>query len=192
MTRLPEKFFQRRITDYSYEACSFVENIQIDTFVHQELIRLYNYQKTNEGIHPMTNWASHRLMLQACIATKLKNTSMINEVHNKLIRWYTSTSDCKCCDANSQDWHHRDSLQYLVYGLIAYVRAGRYLKSHTKYDYKKLIKPSLDFLEPYVEEKKIHIEFRNSKIPSDKMKPDYLKQFDPNYTQNFYRLLAQL
>jgi hypothetical protein len=187
-------YFTPRITDYSYKACSDIEKLLITQNLPQitkELTDLYNYQKSQWSVFPMTNWQSHRLMLQSCIAFELMDKKMVDEIHGKLLQWIKD-SDCNCCDSNSQDYHWRCSINYLVYGLLAWVRAINYIKPFTKYNYKKEIAHIMLWLDPYLKGKKSNIEFIGSKIPSDINKKEYGKPFDPKYADNLVKLYNQL
>jgi hypothetical protein len=188
-----QDFFQPRITDYSYRACRHIDSLMITQMpsLTSDLQRLYAYQKTQWTVHPMTNWQSHRLMLQACIAVKLLDRNLCQEIHRAMLKWIKD-SDCRCCDGHSQDFHWRDSLEYLVYGLQAYVRAGLYLKPVTRYDYKRDIAHIMRWLDPFLEEQKIHIEYVNSRIASDTSKKSFKKPFDPAYARTLLKWYSQL
>lgn len=187
-------YFTPRITDYSYRACSDIDRLMIskEISISDDLRRLYAYQKTQWTLYPMTNWQSHRLMLQACIAFKLLDKALCQEVHAALLRWLRDSNCADRCGANSQDHHWRDSIEYLIYGLQAYVKAGLYLKPVTRYDYKKDIAGIMKWLDPYLKGTKTHIEYKNSMIPSDVNKPSYGKQFNPAYANTMLRWHATL
>jgi hypothetical protein len=92
----------------------------------------------------------------------------------------------------NHDFIHRNSLNYLVYGSQALVNACLYLQPFTSKDYMFLFEPILEFLAPYLEGKKKHIEFKKSEINDDKNKTEYEKYWDPGYAKTFLRLIQQL
>jgi hypothetical protein len=103
--------------------------------------------------------------------------------------------DSKCSDrclANSADYHYRDSIEYLVYGVQAWVKACLYLKPFTKFNYKNELNNIMKFLDPYIKGTKTHIEYINSNIASDVKKPSYNKPFQPKYCDTMLRLYNQL
>jgi hypothetical protein len=178
-----------RITDYSFALSRFITQNQVDK---ETLENLYNFNLSlcsgSQALYPMSNWQSHRLCLMSSIAVKLNNQSYINTCEKLCIDWI-KISDCGCCDAKSQDFHWRDSCEYVVYGHWALAQALVYLQTATKKPYKNLFNDYLKWIEPYQKGVLKHVEFVNSKnMPSDLSKPNYNKQFNPDYNKNFERV----
>jgi hypothetical protein len=186
-----------RITDYSFELADYIfDNSKI--LDKKILLDLYNYNLSlcqgTTALYPMSNWQSHRLCLMSAIANVLNNNNLIQQCEKLAINWL-SISDCKCCIAKSQDFHWRDSCEYVIYGYWALVQAFVYLQLKTKKPYKYLFNNYFKWLIPYQAGTKKHIEFKNSKnMPADLSKSNYNKLFNPNYNNNFmkvYNLLKQ-
>jgi len=182
-----------RITDYSFKLAKYINDNQTDA---KTLRDLYNYNLSlcqgEKALYPMSNWQSHRLCLMSSIAARLNNRSLIQQCESLAIQWI-KISDCECCDAKSQDYHWRDSCEYVVYGHWALVQALVYLQPKTKKPYKYVFDDYLKWIEPYQKGIKKHVEFVNSRnMPADLSKPNYNKPFDPNYHINFARVYSQL
>lgn len=177
-----------RITDYSF---ALAESISKMTSPSQKtLVDLYSYQLSlctgPDALYPQSNWQPHRLCLMSSIAVKLGDTKRIQECEKFLLAW-PSVSDCTCCPLKSQDYHFRDSLEYVVYGWWALATAFVYLQSFTKKKYKYVFQNLLNAFQPYVNGSKTHVEFLKSKyMPQDKSKPSYNKKFNPEYFQKTF------
>jgi len=184
----------QRITDYSFDVAEYISKTK--NLNRKDLQDLYNYNLSlSQGpnaLYPMSNWQSHRICLMSSIATTLNDINKIKQCEKLAIDWI-STSDCKCCDAKSQDFHWRDSCDYVVYGYWALVKAFVYLQKKTNAPYKHLFLNYFKWLDPYQKKIKTHIEFKNSKnMPADLSKPNYNKPFDPNYNKNFMNVFNLL
>jgi hypothetical protein len=191
-----EIFHKERITDISNDLCKYIkDNDTIDT---EDLVRLYDYHKNNNHIYPLTNWQAHRIRCMSCIAARLKDKVKIWHCHYLVLQYFFEKSHCQChCvdrhPGENHDFHHRDSLNYLVYGSQALANACLYLKPFTKYNYYyDLFEPILDFINPFIRGEKTHIEYVNSEIHSDKTKPEYGKKWNPSYASTFFRILEQI
>lgn len=195
-------FMVERITDISNDVCDFLSTCKDDDMTQhkmlvEDLVRLYEYHKSNHHIHPMTNWHAHRLRCMSGIAATLKDKVKIWECHFLILEYYYERSRCTChCHSQSwgmnHDFFHRDSLNYLVYGSQALANACVYVKPFTKYDYGDVFKPILEFLKPYLDKKKKHIEYVHSEIVSDKEKEEYGKEWNPSYASTFLRIVPQV
>lgn len=190
-----EKFFVERITDVSNDLCNYVD---IHTDINpDELTRLYEYYN-NSKIYIHTNWHAHRIRCMSCIAARLQNKVKIWQCHYKILQYFYEHCHCDCHCSNAQhygvnhDFFHRDSLNYLIYGSLALLNACLYLKPFTSYDYHELFDPVLDFISPYLDGSKKHIEYIKSEIHSDKQKQEYGKEWDPAYAKTFLRKLKEL
>lgn len=180
-----------RITDYSFRLAKFIFD-NSKTLDKKLLLDLYNYNLSlcqgTSALYPESNWQSHRLCLMSSIAVVLNSKNLIQECENLCLNWI-SVSDCKCCLAKSQDYHYRDSCEYVIYGWWALAQAYVYLQKNTNKPYKSLFINYFKWLEPYQNGSIKHVEFKNSKnMPSDLSKPNYEKVFDPNYNINFMRV----
>lgn len=196
-------FFIERITDISNDLCTFLqtlEPIRMTLSMRNQLIQLYNYHDNNRHIHPLTNWHAHRLRCMSAIATKLKDIIRIWQCHGQVLEYFLKSCSCDChCGDNTMkhrgknhDYIHRNSLNYLVYGSQALVNACIYLKPFTKFDYMFLFDPILDFLEPYLNGSKKHVEFVKSELEEDKSKKEFKKYWEPDYAKTFLRLIDVL
>jgi hypothetical protein len=180
-----------RITDYSFRVADAVF-INASIFKKKDLLALYNYHlELSQGakaLYPQSNWQSHRICLMSAIAVALRDTSRIGQCDALISRWIRE-SGCGCCDARSQDFHWRDSCEYVVYGWWALAKACVYLQSANKKAYRPLFDNLFRWLTPYQKGTKTHVEFVNSKnMPADLKKPMYNKPFDPDYVINLRRV----
>ena len=190
------RFFIERITDISNDLCKYVdENSNISS---TDLIKLYDYHKSNSHIYPLTNWHAHRIRCMSCIAVKLQDKVKIWDCHYHILQYFFELARCPCHCNNkhpgvNHDFFHRDSINYLIYGSQALANACLYLKPFTHYDYYiDLFTPILEFLDPYLKGTKTHIEYINSEIHSDKTKPELGKQWNPNYASTFLRIINEI
>lgn len=180
-----------RITDYSFRVADAVFTNR-SVYKKQDLVALYGYHldlsQGKDALYPQSNWQSHRICLMSAIAVALGDAARIDQCDALVRRWITE-SGCGCCDARSQDFHWRDSCEYVVYGWWALAKACVYLQSANKKAYKPLFDNLFRWLAPYRNGTKKHIEFLNSKnMPADLQKPMYNKAFDPNYITNLTRV----
>ncbi|NDE18177.1 hypothetical protein EBZ80_24990 [bacterium] len=180
-----------RITDYSFRVADSIFT-NGSGYKKEDLLALYGYHlglcQPPNALYPQSNWQSHRICLLSAIAVTLRDTSRINQCDALLRRWIAESS-CGCCDARSQDFHWRDSCEYVVYGWWALAKACVYLQSANKKPYKPLFNNLFAWLAPYQAGTKKHVEFVNSKnMPADLQKPKYNKPFDPNYVINLTRV----
>jgi len=187
-----DHLLKERITDISNRLCAEVE---AGLYPESLLLELWDYHSNPQrlDLYPMSNWRSHRIRCLACIARQLLDTVKAFYCHYLVLEWLIDLSPCHDrCGASSQDWHWRDSAQYLVYGLQAVVNACIYIKPITKYNYAPLFVPHRVFLAPYISGSKKHLEYVRSKVASDKQKPEYAKPWDPKGADTLLRLLKQL
>lgn len=196
------QFFIERITDISNELCRTIDEMDSHTItknraMSQILEELYLYHKANEHIHPLTNWHAHRLRCMSCIAFKLHDIVKVWECHYFIMQYLYERAQCPCHleqrhntrHGANHDFYHRDSLNYLVYGSQALANACVYLKPITRFDYRPIFCPVLEFLRPYLDRRKVHVEYIHSEIQSDCDKPEYGKVWDPCYASTFLRIL---
>lgn len=191
-----EKWCIERITDISNSLCQELEEGKIVD--KDEMNTLYSYHKNNHHIYPNTNWHAHRIRVLSKIASQLQDKVKIAECHFWILEYFYEKSHCHChCidienfDVN-HDFFHRDSLNYLVYGSQALLNASLYLKPFTHYPYKELFKPIVLMLQPYIDGKKTHIEYKKSEIHSDQQKKEYGQPWDGKYADTFLRLYKKL
>lgn len=204
-------FFIERITDISNDLCGTMDAMQPsvvkkDRAMVKVLSDLYVYHRSNEHVHPLTNWHAHRLRCMSCIATKLHDVVKIWECHYFILQYIYERSQCDChvnkhvkstspsskvMNGVNHDFYHRDSLNYLVYGSQALANACAYLKQHTHYNYGKLFEPIICFLRPYMDGTKTHREYVNSQVLSDCEKPEYDQPWQPSYASTFFRILRE-
>ena len=189
---LLKKYSTTRITDISYEACRNVEKMN-----NSDLDKLYNFHLNlcipPNAVHPMSNWQAHRLMLMSCIALKQRDMAKARRCDSLLMNWIRISKCHDRCSARSQDFHWRDSVTYLVYGVQAFAQAALYLQTlNPAWIYKRILKPYIDFINLYETGRRTHIEFRNSKIESDKSKDLYLKPYPIGYAKQLMIIYNQL
>lgn len=189
-----DKFFIERITDISNDLCKFVETNNISK---KDLTRLFDYHYNNQHIYPFTNWTAHRIRCMSCIAVKLRDKVKIWFCHFLVKQYFYEKAHCTChCQDKhfgvNHDFFHRDSMNYLIYGSLALLNACLYLKPYTNYDYSDIFDPIVQFVQPYLNGSKKHIEYVNSEIHSDKQKPEYGKYWNPKYADLFFRKIKEL
>lgn len=191
--QLLQRYSTTRITDISYTAC---KDIELNKIVRSDLLKLYQYHlnlSTTNALYPQTNWQAHRLMVLSCIAVFINDATRMKQC-DTLIRQWIPLSDCTDnCGANSQDYHWRDSVTYLVYGVQALCQACLYLQRKNQWAYKTLLKPFIDFIRPYEAGTKTHIEFVNSQnMPDDMTKLLYNKPYPKGYAKQLLTMYGQL
>jgi hypothetical protein len=183
----------QRITDYSFRLATTIQ--KATTISKNDLLNLYKYHLDlcipPNALYPMSNWQSHRLCLMASIAQRLNDMTRAQQCHTLCLEWI-QISDCNCCIAANQDFHHRDSCQYKIYGWWALCQAMVYLQPMTRFAYKPLFVRYFQWLAPYQQGTLKHIEFLKSKNKTDIHKPDYGKVFDPAYNNNLMKVYSQL
>lgn len=198
-----QSFFIERITDISNDLCRTIDELKTETVLHNRVMSkvledLYLYHRSNENIHPLTNWHAHRIRCMSCIATKLRDVVKIWECHYFVLQYLYERGRCGCHvtvqkhtsnDGVNHDFYHRDSLNYLVYGSQALANACAYLKPITRYDYRWIFRPIIEFLRPYIDGTKVHLEYVHSEIPSDSDKPEFGKPWNPSYADTLLCIL---
>jgi hypothetical protein len=198
-----ENFFIERITDISNDLCSYIDNLQKQTLsppLRKTMNTLYDYHKNNNHIHPLTNWHAHRLRCMSAIASKLNDPLKIWQCHGYILEYFLKSCSCQChCSdipmkhrGKNHDYFHRNSLNYVVYGSQALVNACLYLQPHTNFDYMFLFEPIIEFLRPFIEGTKKHVEFVTSELLEDKTRKEYKKHWEPDYAKTFLRLIEEL
>lgn len=191
--QLLQRYSTTRITDISYQACADIDQNQIVT---SDRLKLYQYHlnlSTTNALYPQSNWQPHRLMVLSCIAVSINDATRMRQC-DTLIRQWIPLSDCTDkCGANSQDYHWRDSVTYLVYGVQALCQACLYLQQKNRWAYKPLLKPFIDFIQPYELGTNTHIEFVRSKnMPEDMSKSLYNKPYPKGYAKQLLAMYAKL
>lgn len=194
----------KRITDYSFAACAELDNMTATRVASLKPVltklwtSLFKQCTGNEALYSMSNWEPHRLSLMANIAWRLRDRKLGAQVHVLVLGW-PSKSECvqvckRTCGWRSQDYHHRDSITYVVYGWWALARAAYYLQDLMKYSYKSIFTPLRSKHAQYVvaEATTPHLEFAKSKILNDRNKEAYGKPYDVNYFKNFEKWYARL
>lgn len=195
-----DAYFVERITDITNDLCALIDgmHMNINNGIRQTLCTLYNYHHANNHIHPLTNWHAHRIRCMSAIATKLKDKVKIWQCHYMILEYFFERSKCKCHDhcrkenGMNHDFFHRDSLNYVVYGSQALANACLYLVPYTHYDYSDIFDPIMDFLRPFIHGDKKHTEYIHSEIASDRDKPEYGLDWNPEYASTFLRILEKL
>jgi hypothetical protein len=158
---------------------------------------LYQYHlnlSTTNALYPQSNWQPHRLMVMSCIAAFINDATRMRQCDTLIKQWIPLSNCTDRCGANSQDYHWRDSVTYLVYGVQALCQACLYLQGdNPTWLYKPIIKPFIDFIRPYELGTKKHIEFVQSKnMPEDLSKPLYNKPYPIGYAKNLFAMYNRL
>ena len=191
-----------RITDYSFQAAAALETmpaadvVRLRPTLNQLYAKLLDWSTGTDALYPMSNWQPHRLCLMAALAAKVKSTTWANQVLGLVGQW-PKVSDCiDSCGWNSQDFHHRDAISYVVYGWWALAQACVYLQRVlplTTPSLRPLFREFVSQMDKYKTGRLgVHIEFLKSKIASDVQKPLYGKPYPLDYNTNFdrwYRLV---
>lgn len=193
-TNLRQYINNPRITDYSF---SLVSQIQKTTSPPSDCVALYTYLlgmcRGTTALYPQSNWQPHRLMVMSALAVSLQDLTRANECEALAVAWIP-LSDCRCCPVRSQDYHYRDSCQYVVYGYWALVQTFQILQGVTNKKYRPLFDNYLRWIK-YIQDgkTKTHYEFVNSQVPADVQKAMYNKPFDVAYhTQTFLPVYNRL
>lgn len=183
-----KKYCNVRIPDIMNELIKDVDNKKIS---RNDLLAIYDFHlKSNP--YPTSNWNSCRIRVLSKISVELRDDVLLWYCHYEILNYMIKLSHKNFIN---NDFIHRDSIEYVVYGYLQAVRACDYLRYITKYNYIKLFDYVLNFLNPYINKEKRHLEFINSKISSDIKKPSYGKEFilhNPKLLGVFMKELSNL
>lgn len=152
------------------------ETIPIDRWISSFSIGYLEQLKINQKkYNPQhSNWQSHRIKIAFTAAIAVRDfksaekiTTFLNEQIIKNIRE----------DGSTEDYHTRDSIKYTIYSLKPLLETSLLannfrVKKHLHHKESKtshLLK-GVDWLLPYVNGKKTHIEFKNTSVNFDKIR----------------------
>lgn len=191
-----------RITDYAKPLVTIISlynpalfTIDNNKILQRQLREIYNFLFIESFIikrYIDSNWHAYRLWVMSVIAYKLSMSNQISILRNAVTDFIHDNLDS---NGAFSDFYARDSVSYHAYCLDAVVNAMIVLSNDLwkitvvnnviKYeeiaklstDWWEIIMPAFRFLHIYM--KKTHIEFKNSRLESDKNQPMYNKPFDP-------------
>jgi hypothetical protein len=194
---------------YDPSKYSTTQNQSIQTWMRQ----MYNFLSDESFVTKRftnTNWHACRLWVMSEIAIILKNSQYISILRTELVKYIDiSLREYARNDPNYGaliDFKHRDSIAYQVYTLNAILnvivnlekdfknttsannftilwRSDSSLRGH--------IKPAIDFVIPYLNGDKIHLEYINSQVQSDRRSNDFGKPFIPRNGTYLYTFMVQ-
>lgn len=165
--------------------------------------RMVNVLFDSRRIQPGTdknNWQSHRVKLATALAFVLQESALI-EVSRAAFRKQVSRN----IDADGMvlDFRQRDALHYVTYSLEPMLTAALIARQHGEdwYGFKAStgasLAAALQWLAPYADGEKVHLEFQRTSIPFDRQRaragvPGYSGLWDPAGATICYHLAARL
>ncbi|WP_425999835.1 alginate lyase family protein [Caulobacter sp. DWR1-3-2b1] len=117
-----------------------------------------------------TNWQSHRVKLATMAAFQTGDAALIQRAAKAYDRQIAANIHA---DGSVFDFHERDALHYVTYGLDPLMMAALSAKAHGQDWFARKnpagagLPTALDWLAPYAKGDKVHQEFINSKIQFD-------------------------
>lgn len=177
---------------------------------------LYNFLYTESFVAQRfadSNWHAHRLWVMSRLALILKNPDMILILRMELKKYIVSSIveyDVTAPDYGILiDCRRRDSIEYHVYTLFAILNAivllegdlmesivmFKKIEKRTRWiadgSLRNIIQPAIQFLIPYLNNQKTHVEFINSIIPADKNRPEFGQNYDIRNAQYLCRYMIE-
>lgn len=180
-----ERYADVRVTDIMNDLIKDIDNNKISSSTLKEL---YKFHLTSNP-YPMSNWNACRIRILSRIAVALNDVHNVWRCHFQIKEYMTVLSHK---NGIPNDFMHRDSVEYVVYGYLQIARACNYIKSITKHPYRSMFKFVEDFLAPYANRELRHLEFVNSRIGSDVNKPSYKKEFMITNPKLYYVFCEEL
>jgi peptidoglycan hydrolase-like protein with peptidoglycan-binding domain len=130
----------------------------------RSFIKVHN-QVDLPGLCAVNNWYDWRLAIQGAAAQALGDDKALATVRTKLEK---QISHSVRNDGSTFDFHHRDSFHYHLYTLQAWLTlATSAPEAFTPKARGELLK-AIQFMKPYYEGKKTHIEFQDTQVAFDK------------------------
>ena len=160
-----------------------------------------------------SNWHAHRLWVMSRVAVILKNADMILILRMELKRYIQASILEYNLSASDYgiliDCKHRDSIEYHVYTLFAIlntivllerdlvegVRTFRKIEKRVRWpedrSLRNIVQPAIQFLLPYLNNQKTHLEFVDSNISADKTRPEHGKAYDVRNAHYLCRFMLE-
>ena len=146
------------------------------------------------------NWQSHRVKLATVLAFVLQEPVLI-EVSRAAFRKQVAGNIN--ADGMVLDFRERDALHYVIYSLEPLLTAALIAQQHGEnwYSFKASsgasLAAALQWLAPYADGEKAHLEFQNTRIPFDRQRaqtgvPGFLGVWNPADAVTCYQLAARL
>jgi hypothetical protein len=210
----------QRITDYARQLVDLLDLYDPSKFSNSENLTIQQWMRSmytflfNEGFiikrFSNTNWHIYRLWVMSKIAVILKNSNYIQFLRNSLVEYIQLSLGVFPSDHVNYgaliDFIHRDSISYQVYTLFGIIQTIHVLEKDSKRinsdntftllwdkdpSLRELAMPGIRFLMPYLNGSKVHVEYINSKISSDKTRSDYGKAYNTRNANYLYRILVE-
>ncbi|MBM4378842.1 MAG: alginate lyase family protein [Deltaproteobacteria bacterium] len=118
-----------------------------------------------QGLCKVNNWYDWRLAIQGAAAKALGNDKLLARVRKDL---NAQVAHSVRNDGSSFDFHHRDALHYHLYTLRAWTTLASVAPDAFTPKARAEVLKSIEFLRPYYEGRKTHIEFANTQVAFDK------------------------
>ena len=146
------------------------------------------------------NWQSHRVKLGTALAFVLQDPALIEGSRTGFRRQIARNIDA---EGMVLDFRERDALHYVTYSLEPLLTAALIARQHGEdwYGYKAAngasLGAALQWLAPYADGEKIHLEFQNTRIEFDRQRAragvtGFSGVWDPAKAATCYQLAARL
>ena len=130
----------------------------------REFIRVHDRVEL-QGLCKVNNWYDWRLAIQGAAAKALGDDKALASVRAKLDKQVPQSVKG---DGSTFDFHHRDALHYHLYTVQAWTTLATVAPEAFTQRARAEVLKSLQFIRPYYEGKKIHVEFVKSQVAFDK------------------------
>ncbi|MCB0069435.1 MAG: alginate lyase family protein, partial [Caldilineaceae bacterium] len=153
------------------------------------------------GRQQANNWQSHRIHIAVSIASALQDTERLIELR-RYFRAHAARNIRP--DGSTFDFRLRDAIHYAVYTLQPQVETALLLEAAGLLAFDDRpdgtlarLRAGLDWLVPYAQGRRTHIEFETRKMPTDKKRaaagvPGYSGKWDPAGARHLYWLAAYM
>jgi hypothetical protein len=148
-----------------------------------------------------TNWQSHRIHIAASIASALRDTKSLIELRRHF-RAHAARNIRP--DGSTFDFRLRDAIRYAVYTLQPQVETALLLEAAGLLAFDDRtdgtlarLRAGLDWLVPYAQGRRTHIEFETRQMPTDKKRaaagvPGYSGKWNPDAARHLFWLAAYM
>jgi len=117
------------------------------------------------GLCAVNNWTDWRLAIQGAAAQALGDEKVLARIRGKVEKQVLHSVRE---DGSSFDFHHRDALHYHLYTVQAWATLAASAPDALSPKARAEVLKSLEFIRPYYEGTKTHVEFANSQVAFDK------------------------
>jgi len=160
---------------------------------------LFDRARIRQGTE-RNNWQSHRIKLATALAFSLRDPVLIAGSRGAFRQQIARNIDAS---GMVLDFRERDALRYVVYSLEPLLTAALIAQQHGEdwYHFEASsgasLSAALQWLAPYADGNKVHLEFQNTRIPFDRQRaavgmPGFSGPWNPATAVTCYQIAARL